>query len=169
VLAREPVSPESEPESEIDELSASGVSVREWVAAADAEPGIPDLTRQLGAGSTRDIVVIHGPPDALSAVMVGWSIRTGAALMVEPDPARWPLAVVWARPTVVAGTGAELDRLAERLQRLEREPRRLRRRLGPLGRMRAVVLVGENGAASSNWWRSLGLPLLSCERPAPPR
>lgn len=142
------------------------MNVPELLAAAAAEP--EQLSLELASTSTphiRDVVVVHGPAaDIVAAVMAGWCVRTGAALMFEPDPARWPLALVWARPTIVAGSAADLDRLAERLQRLEREPRRLRRRLGPLGRARAMVRIGEPEPESAGWWRRLDLPAVTFER-----
>lgn len=142
------------------------MAVAELLAAAAAETDQLSLEPAgTPAPPPRDVVVVHGPAaDLVAAVMAGWCVRTGAALMVEPDPARWPLALVWARPTIVAGNAADLDRLAERLQRLEREPRRLRRRLGPLGRARAIVRIGEPEAASAGWWRRLDLPEVIFER-----
>lgn len=142
------------------------MDLSELLAATSAEP--EPLSLDLASASApqvRDVVVVHGPSgDIVAALMFAWSVRTGAALMVEPDPARWPLALVWARPTVVAGSAADLDRLAERLQRLEREPWRLRRRLGPLGRARAVVRIGEPEPDSAGWWRRLELPMLAFDR-----
>jgi hypothetical protein len=118
------------------------------------------LSSLLGSGPSRDIVVVHGPVgEEAAAIATAWAVETAAAILLEPDVPRWPQTLAWARPTVVVAAGSDLEHLAEALRRVERKPERLRRRLGPLGRVRAVVGIGPAASDGDSWWSGIGLPV----------
>ena len=99
---------------------------------------------ELGPGPGRDIWISSGPLEragerslALAALRAGW------AVLREPAERLPAATLLWARPTIVSGTAAELDEL---LAAVAAEAPRwgarrwLRRRLA---RLRALVLEGD--------------------------
>ena len=75
--------------------------------------------------------------------LLAWSLTAKAAVLYESDPAAIAATALWARPTHLATTAAELSALLAAWLRLTggRQPmHRLRRRLG---RLRTLWLVGD--------------------------
>jgi len=111
----------------------------------------------------REILVLSGLLDApMSRALLSWGTVAGAALLLEPDPASALGTAVWARPTIFAGSVAELAGLriaAQRqgrglLQRLLRRPPGL-----PFGRLH-TVFVTEPGPLESEdkaFWTRRGV------------
>ena len=143
------------------------------VAAWDADPAaallsiladrprtLPAWAGRLAPSRRRDILVLDRPPaEAGELAVLDWVAATGAALVLEADRDRGAQTVVWARPTVVAGTPADLGALGAALLGWGTVPR-LRRRRGPLGRLRAVIQhagAGEPGPP----WSALGVPIVA--------
>jgi hypothetical protein len=84
-------------------------------------------------------------------LLVAWSLLTGSALVLEPDPAARVATAVWARPTLFAGSPAEAAVLARDAEGWRREwqegwTARLARRLRPqtptrpFGRLHTLVI-----------------------------
>jgi hypothetical protein len=131
-------------------------------AAIAALRDLPDptalarLLADLPPSDTRDILVLDRPPgEAAGHLLLGWAAAVGAALVLEPESDRSAATVAWARPTVVAGSVADLTALGERLLVLG-APARLRRRRAPLGRLRAVVALGQLSGALPKPWGEIG-------------
>jgi hypothetical protein len=121
------------------------------------------LLAQLPPSRTRDILVLDRPPgEARGRQLLGWAAAAGAAVLLEPETDRTAATVAWARPTVVAGSAAELAAIGERLLGLG-SATRLRRRRGPLGRVRAVVLIASPAGELPEPWASLGVPAIPLE------
>jgi len=123
----------------------------------------------LAPASARDIVVVTGSlADLAVQEVLAWSLRSAAALLLEPTASAYGPTVEWARPTILAGTAEVLAGLHDRLApRPAPRPKFWHRRprgplAKPLDRLRAVAVLGggepdERGAAM---WRELGIPLL---------
>jgi hypothetical protein len=121
------------------------------------------LLQRLPPSRTRDILVLDRPPaEAAGSLLLGWAAATGAALVLEPERERAAATIAWVRPTVVAGTPAEIARLGERLLVLG-DPARLRRRRAPLGRVRALIVLGPEPVAPGEPWASLGAAAVAAE------
>jgi hypothetical protein len=121
------------------------------------------LLVELAPSERRDILVLDRPPgEARAGVLLGWAAATGAAVLLEPESDRTAATLAWARPTVVAGSVAELAALGERLLVLG-APVRLRRRRAPLGRLRAIVVLGPAEGSLLEPWSSIGVPFVTVE------
>jgi hypothetical protein len=131
------------------EVAAGGGGARQQfsqprlVAAAEA---IATAVRAATAGAVgrprqrREILVLAGGLDERPVrLLLAWAVVAGAAVVLEPDPARWRATVLWARPTILHGGAAELAALGQHLDRLNR-PGRLSRALARLpGRRRQAA------------------------------
>ncbi|HZI64373.1 MAG TPA: hypothetical protein VFE44_06305 [Thermoanaerobaculia bacterium] len=124
------------------------------------------LDETLPAAARRDVLVFHRPlAEPGARALLAWATLAGAALLLQPEPFHLAASVLWSRPTLLAGNVAELETVRAALVRHEPRLDRLRRRRGPLGRLRAVVAldaVGEWPAASeAKFWRDCGATLVT--------
>ena len=104
----------------------------------------------------REIVVLGGPlGEPAERAMLAWATLTGAAVVLEPDPALRPATAAWARPTVFHGTPAEIADLRSRVK--ERGKRR------PFRRLRTMLVTGaeELAAEEAAWWEGRGVGVRS--------
>jgi hypothetical protein len=116
------------------------------------------LRGEIGEPGEREIVVLGGPlADPLERTMMAWATLSGAAVVLEPDPALRTATAAWARPTVFHGAPAEIADLRERAGK----PRRGRL---PFRRLRTVVVSGEIPETEAALWRERGVRILT-----PPR
>ncbi len=146
-----------------DEVGERRVGQEELAALA---AGIDAALPPAGA---RDVVVFQRPlcePGARA--LLAWATCSGAALLLQPDPAQLAASVLWSRPTVVAGRAAELAGVRAALAGHEPRPERLRRRRGPLGRLRAVIALDAAAdwpsGAEASFWRGVGAALAVAPR-----
>jgi hypothetical protein len=111
---------------------------------ADLYAAAETLVRQVSAVSPepvshprREVAVTTAILDRpCERLLVAWSLLTGGALVLEPDPAARVATSVWARPTLFAGSPAEAAVLAREAEGWQREwqqswTARLARRLRP--------------------------------------
>jgi hypothetical protein len=134
--------------------SVSGWTDEETVAAAER------LQREIGETGKREIVVLGGPlEDPLERMMMAWATLTGAAVVLEPDPALRIATAAWARPTVFHGTPGEIADLRARVGKGRKG------RL-PFRRLRALVAAGEIAEEEAELWRGRGVRVLP--EPSPP-
>jgi hypothetical protein len=158
----------SEPAPE--RLASGGVVVRETVLSqGDLSAAAARLGREIpepGEGR-RHVLVLGGfAGDPAERSLLAWATAAGAALLLEPEPAYYVQTAVWARPTVFAGTAADLVRLRAAAERDEAGFRifRRRRRL-PFGRLRAVLVTeGELPPEESAFWGERGVRAFAAER-----
>lgn len=139
-----------------------GVAVREAVLSqGDLTAAAERLGRQLPElpAGRRHIVVLGGfAGDPAERSLLAWATVAGAAVLLEPEPAHYVPTAVWARPTVFAGTAADLSRLREAVERD-------RRRRLPFGRLRAVLgTEGELPAEEKAFWEERGVKAFAAER-----
>jgi hypothetical protein len=137
-----------------ERLASGGVVVGETVlsqedlAAAAERLGreIPELPE-----GRRHIVVLGGfAGDQAERFLLSWATVTGAAILLEPEPASYVPTAVWARPTVFAGTAADRARLREAVERSRRRP--------PFGRLQAVLgTEGEPPPEERAFWEARGV------------
>jgi hypothetical protein len=118
------------------------------------------LAGEVAAG--RDIVVCCRPlAEPGARAVLSWAAEAGAAVVLEPDPAKLVATAVWARPTVFYGSAAELASLRRQLERRAgaRWSLSRRRRAGlPWSRLRAVLLddPAALGGGEGDFWRRAG-------------
>jgi hypothetical protein len=108
----------------------------------------------------REIVVLGGPlGEPAERAMLTWATLSGAAVVLEPDPALRAATAGWVRPTVFHGTPAEIADLRGRVK--ERGARR------PFRRLRTLLVTGEEGLAAEEaaWWegRRVGIRSLTVD------
>jgi hypothetical protein len=133
------------------------------VAAADRIAAcLPPTTA--GWAGRRDIVVLSPPWDEPAArSMLAWAVVTGAAVVLEPDPARRVGTAAWARPTVFHGSAAEVGALCRAAARAAgRRWWRTRRPRLPFGRLRASLLTGDDQPLSADrlWLTDHGVTIV---------
>lgn len=88
---------------------------------------------ELGVGPVRDVVVLGHPlSDPLTRATLAWALVARAAIVLEPQLSALRATTLWARPTVLAATAAELADFASDLAKMGRR--------APFGRLRAVLL-----------------------------
>lgn len=146
------VAPEVVPEVVRDWLARLARAEAHQVAAAQR------LLERLGAGPERDVWLSWRPLEAdaertlaLAAVAGGWAVLREPA---DPLPAA---TFAWARPTLIAAPGPELDRLADDFAALAPRLLGARWRRRRLARLRAVLVEGGGGEdARGARWRALG-------------
>jgi hypothetical protein len=151
---------------ELDEAAAGRLTpgvASDWLARL-AGAGAPEvaaaqrLLERLGAGPERDVWLSWRPLEAdaertlaLAAVAGGWAVLREPA---DPLPAA---TFAWARPTLIAAPGPELDRLADDFAALAPRLLGARWRRRRLARLRAVLVEGGGGEdARGARWRALG-------------
>jgi hypothetical protein len=118
--------------------------------ASGADQVLPPL-QGLAPSRDRDILVLDRPPSGAEGLaLLAWAAATGTALVLEVEPGRGPLTVAWARPTLVAGSTADLGELGTALLGWG-DAARLRRPRAPLGRLRAIVRFDVDGELSPPW------------------
>jgi hypothetical protein len=134
-------------------------------AAARQEQALPPAPQ-------RHVLVSAAPlSDPVERTLLAWATISGAALVLEPDPQQLAATVGWVRPTIFAGSLAELEalrkvvatddrRLARRIsERLSGEGKRL-----PWGRLQAIVLRdaadAAAAAAATSFWRQRGVAVV---------
>jgi hypothetical protein len=117
-----------------------------------------------GRGARRREILVAGWPlqEWPARLLAAWATATGAALVLEADPARRPGTVLWARPTVFYGSAAELAALGRQVE-AARQPRRWRRSrppAPPLGRLRTLFQADPPSPAEAAFWQECGARLL---------
>jgi hypothetical protein len=126
-----------------------------WSAEEHRQRAI-ELSGGLGESTRRDIVVLHRPlSEPGSRLLCTWALLSGAALLLEPDAAMWLSSAVWARPTILAATREEFEWAVSWLESSPSE--KLRRRGGPFGRLRRLVVLDARATALPQAWRRLGV------------
>jgi hypothetical protein len=100
----------------------------------------------------REIVVLGGPlGEPAERAMLTWATLSGAAVVLEPDPALRAATAAWVRPTAFHGTPGEIADLRGRVK--DREKRR------PFRRLRTLLVTGAEGlgAEEAAWWEGRGV------------
>ena len=115
----------------------------------------------------RDVIVFGRPFDRLrEQLTLGWAIASGAAIVFESEPLGLPLTVLWARPTVIHGSVAELEELAATWAAAGRKRRRAIDK--GLARLRALLVDGEDRRLPEPWRRpGVVVMRLAADGPAP--
>jgi hypothetical protein len=122
----------------------SGWTGAETVVAAEG------LQEEIGGTGEREIVVLGGPlEDPMERMMMAWATLSGAAVVLEPDPALRAATAAWVRPTVFHGTPGEIADLRARAGK------RRKGRL-PFRRLRALVVVGTLAEEDAAFWEERG-------------
>ena len=122
----------------------------EWTAAELVAAG-ERLQKDIGASEAREIVVLGGTlGDPVERTMLSWATLTGAAVVLEPDPALRAATAAWVRPTVFHGTPAEIADLRTRVKK---------KRGLPFRRLRTVLVAGWQVLAPEDeaFWRERGV------------
>ena len=104
-----------------------------------------------GPSDRREIVVLGGAlGDPVERTMLSWATLTGAAVVLEPDPALRAATAAWVRPTVFHGTPGEIADLRARVKK---------KRGLPFGRLRTVLVAGWQVLAPEDeaFWRQRGV------------
>ena len=123
-----------------------------WIAAAGER-----LRGEIGEPRTREIVVLGGPlEDPVERMMMAWATLTGAAVVLEPDPALRTATAAWVRPTVFHGTPGEIAELRARLGKSRKG------RL-PFRRLRTLLVVGVLPEGEEAFWRERGVAVKGSE------
>jgi hypothetical protein len=131
------------------------------LSSGEEDPAIGGLLERLPPSRRRDILVLDRPPAvAAGSLLLGWAAAAGAAVVLEPDSERRAATIAWVRPSIVAGSAAELRDLGERLRSLG-DAVRLRRRRAPLGRLRAVVVLEPSDGVLGEPWSSIGVATIA--------
>ena len=122
----------------------------EWTAAELIAAG-ERLQADIGASDSREIVVLGGAlGDPVERTMLSWATLTGAAVVLEPDPALRAATAAWVRPTVFHGTPAEIADLRTRVKK---------KRGLPFRRLRTVLVAGWQVLPPEDeaFWRGRGV------------
>jgi hypothetical protein len=138
-------------EDEQGPRTVSQAELMSWVARIESE-----VRPSPGA---REVVVSCRPlAEPAERAWLAWATVAGAAVVLEQDPASLVATAAWARPTLFAGTAAELEEL-RRLVARRRGDRRL-----PLGRLRLLWLRGRDPVdkAALEFWRQRGVRVAGC-------
>jgi hypothetical protein len=85
----------------------------------------------------------------MERTMMAWATLSGAAVVLEPDPALRVATAAWVRPTVFHGTPGEIADLRARVGRGRKG------RL-PFRRLRALVVVGTLAEEDAAFWEERG-------------
>lgn len=129
----------------------SGWTGAEIVAAGERLQG------EIGEAGGRQIVVLGGPlEDPLERTMMAWATLSGAAVVLEPEPALRAATAAWVRPTVFHGTPGEIADLRARAGKARKG------RL-PFRRLRTVVVAGTLPAEEAAFWRERGVRTLTTQ------
>ncbi len=129
---------------------------------AGMEAGVERLVREIPAlpGGRRHILVLA------ERLLLDWATVSGAALLLEPEPVHLVPTAAWARPTLFAGTAADLARLRAAVEEDEAGFKLFRRRGRlPFGRLRAVLVTeGEWPPEERDFWEKRGVQPFAAER-----
>ncbi|HEX6899846.1 MAG TPA: hypothetical protein VF789_09035 [Thermoanaerobaculia bacterium] len=109
-----------------------------------------------GSGK-REIVVLGGPlEEAAERAMLAWATVTGAAVVLDPNPASRVATAAWVRPTVFHGSPAEIAGL--RVWAEKEKKKRL-----PFRRLRTILVTGAEWMAREDeeFWRGRGARVAS--------
>jgi hypothetical protein len=121
-----------------------------WTAADLIAAG-ERLQHVIGTSGGREIVVLGGPlVDPVERSMMSWATLTGAAVVLEPDPALRAATAAWARPTLFHGTPGEIAALRARAGKG-------RKGWLPFRRLRTLLVVGDLPAEEDAFWRERGV------------
>jgi hypothetical protein len=153
-----------------ERLASGGAVVREAVLLqSDLLAAAERLSREIPSlpGGRRHVLVLGGfAGDPAERALLAWAVAAGAALLLEPDPMSYVPTAVWARPTVFAGTAADLVRLRAAAERDEAGFKIFgRRRRLPFGRLSAVLVTeGELPSEEETFWGERGVRLAWIDR-----
>ena len=102
----------------------------------------------------REIVVLGGPLESIEErAMLSWATVTGAAVALEPEPGLRIATAAWVRPTVFHGTAEEISALRTWVEKGKR-------RGLPFGRLRTVLVAGEElEGEEAAFWSGRGVKL----------
>jgi hypothetical protein len=132
------------------------------VAQVESAVGTPPGHRR--RSQRREVLVAGWPLQQWPArLLTAWAITTGAALVLEADPARRQGTVLWARPTVFYGGGADLAALRHHVEATAARARRRHRSRPPalpLGRLRTLFQLAPPTPAEAAFWQQRGARLL---------
>jgi hypothetical protein len=132
------------------------------VARVETVMGAPPVHRR--RSRRREILVAGWPLQQWPArLLTAWAITAGAALVLEADPARRQGTVLWARPTVFYGGGADLAALRHHVEATAPRARRRHRSRTPalpLGRLRTLFQPDPPAPAEAAFWQQRGARLL---------
>lgn len=156
-----------------------------WLAKAPiVHPGGRRLAQVAWASGIRgrsrprpEVTILARPlSDPHAALLITWSLLTGAALVLEPDRRALVATTVWVRPTLFVGDDDELRRLAAEIGDRAPSPlaglgallRRLLAPLGvhsasalPLGRLHTALRIGDTrGREVERFWSERGARVL---------
>ena len=151
-------------------LAGGGAAVGEAVLSqGDLAAAAERLGREIPRlpEGRRHVLVLSGfAGDSAERLLLTWATVEGAALLLEPEPAHHVPTAVWARPTVFAGTPADLARLRAAVEEDEAGFKIFgRRRRLPFGRLRAVLATGgELPAEEAAFWEARGVRAFAAER-----
>ncbi|HEX5761051.1 MAG TPA: hypothetical protein VF121_17825 [Thermoanaerobaculia bacterium] len=123
------------------------------LAAAEALEAALPRGRALGRSRREVVVAGAGLRDPGDRALFTWSLLTGAALVVEPEPAAVVPTTLWARPTLFHG---DADRLAAFRRGAAGAPRAALRRLHSLVLAGPAPLPAEDLAH----WRAHGVAVV---------
>lgn len=158
------------PEPAPERLAGGGVTVGEAVLSqGDLTGAAKRLGREIPEPSAgrRHVLVLGGfAGDPAERSLLAWATASGAALLLEPEPIHVVPTAEWARPTIFAGTAADLVRLRAAVERDEAGFRVFRRRSRlPFGRLRAVLgTEGELPPEERAFWEERGVRAFAAER-----
>ncbi|MFL6233560.1 MAG: hypothetical protein ACJ76N_10540 [Thermoanaerobaculia bacterium] len=153
-IERQGLEIETSPPASLSSRPPSGWTVAEIVAAGER------LLGEIGETGKREIVVLGGPlEDPLERTLMAWATLSGAAVVLEPDPALRTATAARVRPTVFHGTPEEIADLRARVGKGKKG------RL-PFRRLRAVVVSGEISEEEAAFWRERGVRTLMPPVPA---
>jgi len=110
------------------------------------------IAEQIRPSEKREIVVLGGPlEEGAERAMLSWATMTGAAVVLESNPASRVATAAWVRPTVFHGSPAEIAGL--RLW-VEKE----KRKKLPFRRLRTILVTGADGLTAEEmaFWSGRG-------------
>jgi hypothetical protein len=144
------------------ERFVSQAELAEWVRRIGAEVEQAKGAAG-GARPRREVVVSRGMLGAAGErALLAWATVAGAAVVLEPAAASLVATAAWARPTVFAGTVAEIGALRRVVEGRRRwwPSQRL-----PFGRLRLLLVRGGEALAEgeADLWRERGVRVASGE------
>jgi hypothetical protein len=149
-------------EDEAGKRFVSQAELAEWVRRIGAEV---EQAKDAAGGTRprREVVVSCGMLGAAGErALLAWATVAGAAVVLEPEAASLVATAAWARPTVFAGTVAEIGALRRVVEWRRRwwPSRRL-----PFGRLRLLLVRGGEPLmeGEADFWRARGVRVASGE------
>jgi len=120
------------------------------------------LAETLGPGPKREITVLaRCLEEPLARLLLAWATLSGAAVVLEPDGVAFLTTAAWARPTVLAGTAADLETALVRAEAGGKGPR------SPFGRLRFWLVAESEGVPHrvAARWQARGVGILPVTLP----